>query len=70
VTAAVGTLIGLGGAAVLARPLEKLLFGVKPSDPATLGGMACLLLAVAGVSSYIPARRAARIDPLSSVRAE
>jgi putative ABC transport system permease protein len=70
ITAAAGTIIGLGGAVVLTRALEKLLFGVKPSDPATLGAVAVLLLAVAGVACYIPARRAARIDPLSALRAE
>jgi putative ABC transport system permease protein len=70
VTAAVGTIIGLGGAAMMTRVLEKLLFGVKPSDPATLGGVAFLLLVVAGVACYIPARRAARIDPLAALRAE
>jgi putative ABC transport system permease protein len=70
VTAAAGTAVGLGGAALLTRVLEKLLFGVKPSDPATLGAVAILLLVVAGVACYIPARRAARIDPLAALRTE
>jgi ABC-type antimicrobial peptide transport system permease subunit len=55
---------------MMTRVLEKLLFGVKPSDPATLGGVAFLLLVVAGVACYIPARRAARIDPLAALGAE
>jgi putative ABC transport system permease protein len=70
VTAAAGTAVGLGGAALLTRVLERLLFGVKPSDPATLGAVAILLLVVAGVACYIPARRAARIDPLAALRTE
>jgi putative ABC transport system permease protein len=55
---------------LLTRVLERLLFGVKPSDPATLGAVAILLLVVAGVACYIPARRAARIDPLAALRTE
>jgi ABC-type lipoprotein release transport system permease subunit len=43
---------------------------VKRSDPATLGAVACLLLIVAAVACYIPARRAARIDPVTALRAE
>jgi putative ABC transport system permease protein len=70
VTAAAGTVIGLGGAAAVTRVLEKLLFGVKPSDPATLGSVAALILVVAAIACYIPARRAARIDPLLALRAE
>lgn len=70
VTAAAGTLVGLGGTALLTRALEKLLFGVKPSDPVTLTAVAVLLLLVAAVACYIPARRAARIDPLAALRAE
>jgi len=69
-TATVGIFIGLAGAAMLTRALEKLLFGVKPSDPATLGSVAVLLLVIAAVACYIPARRAARIDPLTALRAE
>jgi putative ABC transport system permease protein len=70
ITAAAGTVVGLGGTAVLTRALEKLLFGVTPFDPATLATVAILLLAVAGVACYIPARRAAAIDPLTALRAE
>jgi putative ABC transport system permease protein len=70
VTAAVGTAIGLGGAALLTRVLEHLLFGVTPSDPLTLGSVAFLLLAVALVACYVPARRAARIDPLIALKAD
>ncbi len=70
VTAAIGTAIGLGGAALLARALESLLFNVKPSDPLTLAAVSSLLLVVAGIACYLPARRAARIDPLLALRAE
>jgi putative ABC transport system permease protein len=69
-TAAAGTAIGLVGAAGLTRVLESLLFGVKPTDPLTLGVVAALLLAVALVACYVPARRAARIDPLIALRAD
>ena len=69
-TAAAGTAIGLVGAAGLTRVLESLLFGVKPTDPLTLGVVAALLLAVALVACYLPARRAARIDPLIALRAD
>jgi putative ABC transport system permease protein len=69
-TAAAGTAIGLVGAAGLTRVLESLLFGVKPTDPLTLGIVAALLLAVALVACYVPARRAARIDPLIALRAD
>jgi putative ABC transport system permease protein len=70
VTAAAGTLAGLAGAAVLSRWLETLLFGVQPTDPATLLGVALILLVVAAVACYIPARRAARVDPLVALRNE
>jgi putative ABC transport system permease protein len=69
-TAAAGTVIGLGGALALSRWLESLLFEVKPSDPLTFVAVAVLLLAVAMVACYLPARRAARIDPLLALRTE
>lgn len=70
VTAAVGTVVGLSGAAVLSRWLETLLFHVEPTDPATFAAVAILLLGVSAVACYIPARRAARVDPLIALRAE
>jgi len=54
----------------LTRLLKSLLFEVTPTDPATLLSVACLLLAVAAVATFLPARRAARIDPLIALRYE
>jgi putative ABC transport system permease protein len=58
-----GIAVGLGSAAVLTRGLEKLLFGVKPLDPATFALVAAVLLAAALAASFIPARRATRVPP-------
>lgn len=68
--AGVGVAIGLIGAFGLTRLMESLLFNVSPLDPVALAGSAVLLLAIAGLASYLPARRAARIDPQSAIRAE
>ena len=54
----------------LARFLKSLLYEVAPTDPATLGGAALILLAFALVASWIPARRAARVDPMEALRAD
>jgi ABC-type antimicrobial peptide transport system permease subunit len=64
--------VGLGVVAALAsmRVLQSLLFGVKPTDPLLLGWAAVLLLAVAVAAGYLPARRAASIDPADALRAE
>ncbi len=70
VVAAVGAAVGLGGALVGSRLLAALLFEVSPTDPATLGGVCVLLLAVALMAAYVPARRATRIDPVQALRAE
>ena len=63
-----GTAIGIGGGLALVRVLEKMLFGVTPADGITFAAVAALLLCVALAASYIPARRAARIDPVRALR--
>ena len=68
--AALGTGIGLLGAVVVTRALAALLFGVSPTDPVTMAGAAALLLAVAAVASWLPAHRAAGLDPAQALRAE
>jgi predicted permease len=65
-----GLIVGLVGAAMLTRFMRSVLFGVGTFDPATFGGVAAVLLAVAFLASWIPARRAARVDPLIAMRAE
>ncbi|HEY3738911.1 MAG TPA: FtsX-like permease family protein, partial [Bryobacteraceae bacterium] len=68
--AVLGVAIGLAAAALLGRLIASLLFGVTPLDAATLAGVSILLVAVALVASYIPARRAADADPMESLRYE
>jgi ABC-type antimicrobial peptide transport system permease subunit len=66
----IGVIAGLAGALAASRLLRSMLFQVSPTDPLTLGGVCVLLLAVATVAGYLPARRAARIDPVEALRAE
>lgn len=70
VLAAIGIAIGLAGAAGLTRVLQGMLFGVKPSDPFTFGAVAALFAAIAVVASYVPAQRAAAVDPIEALRFE
>ncbi len=63
-----GLAIGIGGAFGLTRLLQNLLFGVSATDPATFVVVALLFLLVALAASYIPARRATRIDPITALR--
>jgi putative ABC transport system permease protein len=65
-----GIVLGLAGAAVLTRLMVSLLFEVKPTDPATLIGVALLLAAAALLACYIPARRALSIQPINALRCE
>jgi putative ABC transport system permease protein len=68
--AAVGLAIGLAGAALVGRALERLLFGVRGTDLTTFAATGLLLVLVAVVASYVPARRAMRTDPMEALRAE
>jgi ABC-type antimicrobial peptide transport system permease subunit len=70
VLATIGACVGLVGALALGRFMSSFLYGVQPSDPATFLAMAAVLGAVALAASYIPARRATRIDPLLALRHE
>ena len=65
-----GVGLGLAGAVAFARALRGLLYGVGATDPATLAGVAALLGAVAAAAAYLPARRAAGLDPAAALRSE
>jgi ABC-type antimicrobial peptide transport system permease subunit len=70
VTTAVGVTCGLLGAAALTRYLEGMLFALTPLDPVTFVAVATLFGTVAMLASYVPARRATRVDPLVALRTE
>jgi putative ABC transport system permease protein len=70
VLTAVGLVSGLGGAVAAVRGLRTLLFGVSATDPTTFVAVAVLLIVIALAASYIPARRAARVDPMQALRME
>jgi putative ABC transport system permease protein len=67
---AVGVVVGLGIAVALGGYLASLLYGVSPTDPVTLAVVTALLVAVAALASYIPALRAARVDPMVALKYE
>ncbi|HSG09805.1 MAG TPA: ADOP family duplicated permease, partial [Longimicrobiales bacterium] len=68
--AGVGVTLGLAGALVLTRYLRAVLFGVAPTDVPTLAGAVLALVAVAALASWVPARRAAGVDPVAALRAD
>jgi predicted permease len=68
--ALMGVVTGLGGAFVLTRFISSMLFGIQRTDPLTFAGMALLLTTVALAACYLPARRAARVDPIVALRNE
>ena len=65
-----GVAVGLAGALAAARLIRTFLFGIEPADPVTLGGVALLLVAVAALATYLPSRRALRIQPTEALRTE
>lgn len=68
--AAVGVALGLAGALALGRVMRSLLYGIGATDPATFAGVAALLGVVALVACWLPARRAAQVDPVEALRAD
>jgi predicted permease len=68
--AVAGAAVGLGGALIASHLITGLLYGVKPTDPATFAAVAVILMSVALIACYVPARRAMRVDPMIALRYE
>jgi predicted permease len=68
--AMVGAITGLAGAWILRQVIAKLLFGISPADPRTFVAAALLLIALAAAASFVPARRASKVDPVVALRCE
>jgi ABC-type lipoprotein release transport system permease subunit len=66
----IGVVIGTGAAAALTQLMKTLLFGISPLDPLTFITMPLMLATAAALASYLPARRAAGVDPVGALRAD
>ena len=69
-SAGIGVALGLAGPSGSTRYLQGVLFGVAPTDPATFAGVVVVLVGTAVLASWLPARRAAAVDPVAALRAE
>jgi len=69
-TILIGIAIGFAGSLAITRMLQSLLFGVTATDPVTFVGVTVLLVTTAFLACYIPARRAAKVDPMVALRYE
>jgi ABC-type antimicrobial peptide transport system permease subunit len=70
VLVALGIALGLAGAFATGRLLSQMLYGVPPNDPSLLAMASCIIAATAIAAAYLPARRAASIDPIRALRAD
>ncbi len=69
-TAAMGEVIGIAGALALARVLKSLMYGIEPADAVTFCAVCAILAIAAAAASYVPARRAASVDPVAALRSD
>jgi len=65
-----GMMLGLAGALAVTRVMASMLVGVEPTDPMTFAAIALLFVVIAAGASWLPARRASRLDPMEAIREE